>query len=195
MTRAKKQPITRSWLPWLLVFSLSAGSQPVYGATPEYYEQIYLSENAALQQAFSGLKIEKRVLTPTAAQRTRIEKRLRRKFPERQLTLYLGKSGSQIQRYAFILNEKGKHYPITFIVSLDPSAKVQQVAVMVYREKRGDGVKRQRFLSQFRNKSSRDPIEVNTDIVHITGSTISSWSLAAGVRKAIALLEELVLRP
>ena len=66
---------------------------------------------------------------------------------------------------------------------------------MVYRERRGDGVKRQRFLQQFNGKSSKDPIEVNSDIVHITGSTISSWSMAAGVRKAVVLLEELVIKP
>lgn len=200
MTRVKNWPIINLWPRWLLAFSLLSG--PALAAEPlrlaeraEYYEQVYLSEAQALQQAFGEMQVSKRLLKPTVAQRTRIQKRLRRKLDQAELNLYIGSAEGKPQRYAFVLHEKGKHYPITFLVALSPDARVKQVAVMVYRERRGDGVKRQRFLQQFLNKGAKDPLEVNTDIVHITGSTISSWSLAAGVRKAIVLLEELVLRP
>ena len=189
----------RLWPRWLLVFSLLAlaGAQAATAEQAEFYQQVYLSEAQALEQAFHGLQVQKRQLIPTPAQRTAIQKRLRRKLDEAKLTLYLGRAPGQtpIQRYAFILNEKGKHFPITFLVALSPAAAVEQVAVMVYRERRGDGVRRQRFLNQFQHKTSKDPIEVNQDILHITGSTISSWSIAAGVRKAVVLLEELVLKP
>jgi hypothetical protein len=65
---------------------------------------------------------------------------------------------------------------------------------MTYREKRGDAVKRRRFLNQFRDKTDADPIMINRDIVHLTGATVSSWSLAAGVKKA-AVLHDLLLNP
>ncbi|WP_231099301.1 FMN-binding protein, partial [Streptobacillus moniliformis] len=55
-------------------------------------------------------------------------------------------------------------------------------------------VKRKRFLNQFKNKNSKDAIEVNVDIVHLTGATISSWSVTAGVKKAVVLTEELILK-
>jgi thiamine biosynthesis lipoprotein len=160
----------------------------------EYYEQVYLSEEAALKQVFGDLIPQKQNLSLSAAQKKRIQKRLRRKLPENTLPFWVGSRQGTPERYAFILDEDGKHFPITFIVCLNSQAVVQQVAVMVYRERRGDGVKRARFLSQFAGKSGRDPIEVDTDIIHLTGSTISSWSVAAGVRKALVLLEEAILK-
>lgn len=197
-------PTTNSWPRWLLAFSLCLGAfsnpslafltgQPAHAEEGEYSEQVYLSEAQALKQVFGDLQVETRTLKPTAAQRKALQKHLRRKLDEPQYTLHVGKKAGKIARYALILDEKGKHYPITFIVAMTPSASVDQVAVMVYRERRGDGVKRQRFLKQFNGKNTQDPLEMNRDIVHITGSTISSWSIAAGVRKAVALLEMLVV--
>lgn len=93
------------------------------------------------------------------------------------------------------MNEVGKYYPITFMVAVNPKGSVEQVVIMVYREKRGDAVRRGRFLNQFTHKSSQDPLAVNTDIIHLTGATISSWSVAAGVKKALVLIDKLVLHP
>lgn len=161
---------------------------------PELYEQVYLSETQALKQIMGSLKIEKRMVSLDANAKKVIQKKLRRKITESQIPLWVGLNGSKVERYAFILDEMGKHYPITFIVGLNAQAKVTQVAVMVYRERRGDAVKRKRFLDQFVNKSSQDPVEINTDIIHLTGSTISSWSIAMGVRKALVILQEAVLK-
>lgn len=162
--------------------------------TPEYYEQVYLTEKQALDMVFHDLKVEKKEITMTTEQKKNIQKRLKRKIKEDTYTVFIGKKDGKEEKYAFILDEQGKHFPMTFIVSLDNKANVDQVAVMVYREKRGDGVKRKRFLNQFKNKNSKDPIEIDNDIVHITGATISSWSMTAGVKKAVVLTEELVLK-
>jgi len=182
----------------LLLLTLFLANSPVLNASaaekPEFYEQVYLNEEAALKLIFGDLKSEKHLLTLNAEQKKQIQKQLRRKIPETSLPIWYGLQNGKVERYALILDEDGKHFPITFIVGLSPQASVTQVAVMVYRERRGDGIKRNRFLSQFVGKSGKDPIEVNTDIIHLTGATISSWSIAAGVRKAIALLEMLVLK-
>ena len=161
---------------------------------PEYDEKVYLNEAQALKLVFKDLRIEKKQMTLTASQKNQIQKRLRRKLEESQFTFYIGKKQERPEMYALILNENGKHFPMTFIVALNTKAVVQQVAIMVYREKRGDAVKRSRFLNQFNNKSSHDPIEVNTDIVHLTGATISSWAVAAGVKKAVVVTEEVMVK-
>jgi thiamine biosynthesis lipoprotein len=181
----------------LLSFSLTPmlPSTPILAAEkPEYYEQVYLSETNALKQILGDLTPEKRSLTLSASQKNIIQKRLRRKLPENSFNYWVGLHKGKVERYALILDEEGKHFPITFIVGLSPQAKITEVAVMVYRERRGDGVKRSRFLNQFKGKSGKDPLEINTDIIHLTGSTISSWSIAAGVRKALILLEEVILK-
>lgn len=167
---------------------------PCWAAKTDYYEKIFLSEGEALKLLFKDLKVSSTKLKASPEQIKIIQKRLKRKIKAREFNVFVGKKDKKIVRYAFIVNEKGKHYPITFAVSLTPKALVERVVVMVYREKRGDGVKRRRFLNQFKQKSSKDPLEVNTDIVHITGSTISSWSVTAGVKKVVILLEELMVK-
>ena len=59
---------------------------------------------------------------------------------------------------------------------------------MVYRETRGGDVKRERFLSQYRGKTVRDPISTNRDIINISGATLSVRSMNAGVKRVLAEL-------
>ena len=160
----------------------------------EYYEQVYLTEKQALDSVFENLTVEKKEIFLSSEKKKIIQKKLKRKLGESSYNFYIGKKDGKNFKYAIILDEQGKHFPMTFIVSLDNNANIDQVAVMVYRERRGDAVKRKRFLNQFKNKGSKDSIEIDNDIVHLTGATISSWSMAAGVKKAVVLTEELILK-
>ncbi len=185
------------WIYRLIILTLMVCMQPLTSFADdqaEYYEQVYLTEKQALTLVFQDLQTEKREVTPTKEERKSIQKLLKRKIKDKSFSYFIGKKDNKEMMYAWILDEQGKHFPMTFIVSLNNKAIVDQVAIMVYREKRGDGVKRKRFLNQFKNKGSSDPVEIDTDIVHITGATISSWSIAAGVKKAIILTEKLILK-
>lgn len=183
----------------LVVLSLVGGLmwiQPTPAAeTPAAYEKIYLTQAQALATVMPGLQVKTQTVTLSAAKRKQIQARLHRKVPENQLTLFVGQRQGKTERYALVMNEVGKYYPITFMVAVNTKGQVEQVAIMVYREKRGDAVRRGRFLNQFVKKGTQDPLAVNTDIIHLTGATISSWSVAAGVKKALVLVEELVLHP
>jgi hypothetical protein len=57
-----------------------------------------------------------------------------------------------------IVEEIGKHQPITFMVGVQPDGKVADVAVMVYRESYGGQVRYARFLAQFTGKTLRHPM-------------------------------------
>jgi Na+-translocating ferredoxin:NAD+ oxidoreductase RnfG subunit len=103
---------------------------------------------------------------------------------------HVGKRNDQINGYAYITDKKGRHRPITFVVGLKPDCSVQDVAIMIYREPRGDEVKAKRFLRQYHNKTIDDPITVRRDIKNISGATISAHSVSAGVREAVAICEE-----
>ena len=70
---------------------------------------------------------------------------------------------------------------------------VERVEIMVYREPRGDEVRDVRFRKQFQGKTSQDPLRLNRDIDAVSGATVSSASLAVGVRRATILVEELAL--
>lgn len=179
----------------LLLASVLLSAGPALADSPVFYEQVYLSKDQALAVALPPHdKVITRVLTPTEAERKAAQRRLGRKLEEPSYTFYEGQLAGKPVGHAIVLDELGKHYPITFVVGLMPDGAVREVAVMTYREKRGDAVKRRRFLNQFRDKTDADPIMINRDIVHLTGATVSSWSLAAGVKKA-AVLHDLLLSP
>ena len=147
-----------------------------------------LTQEKALKVVFpksDSIRAETKVLA--AEQRTDLENNTGLRFPEAEYPAFVAKSKDKVDGYAVILNEIGKHENITFIVGVSPKGKVLEVAVMEYRESRGEEVKEQRFLSQFKGKSAKDPIRVNQDIVNYTGATLSSNAIARGVRRALTL--------
>ena len=148
-----------------------------------------LTQEQALKVVFpksESVKSETKVLPPE--QRKMLEENTGLRFPEPAYPTFVATTKGQPDGYAVILNEIGKHENISFIVGVSPKGKVMEVAVMEYRESRGGEVKEQRFLSQFRGKSSGDPIRVNQDIVNYTGATLSSYAISRGVRRALALI-------
>jgi thiamine biosynthesis lipoprotein ApbE len=54
--------------------------------------------------------------------------------------------------HAVVVEEIGKHRPITFVVGLRPDGRVADVAVMAYREAYGGEIRSARFLAQYHDK-------------------------------------------
>lgn len=150
--------------------------------------ETFLTEQQALKVALpDSEQISTEVRTLTAAQRQDLQQKTRLRFSEPEYKFFVGKHKGQVNGYALIVNELGKHELITFIVGIDAKGKVGQVAVMEYRESRGGEVREKRFLRQFQDKSLSDPIRVDEDITNYTGATLSSHAIARGVRKALVL--------
>lgn len=128
--------------------------------------------------------------TPSASQRSRLEESLgRRLFEPTYPFLVVYDAAGALQGYALVTDERGKYRPITFMVGVTPDFRVSDTAVMVYRETRGGEVQRERFLRQYRGRTLRDPIQINRDIINISGATISVRSMNAGVRKVLAVAQ------
>lgn len=145
---------------------------------------------AALPRATSFLP-EVRVLTPD--EKRRIEAKLKAPLKETYFEFWVGRgAGGETEGYALVLDEIGKHLPITFMVALKPSGEVEDCVVMAFREPRGGEVSQRRFLRQFRGKTSGDAIRLQDDITHVTGSTLSCRAACFVVRKAVAAYEVLM---
>ncbi len=161
-------------------------------APPPAVERVYLSADQAMRQAFpaaASVTRESRALSPAVRQQAarRIGFRLR----DSVAVVFVARGASGVLGYGMQAEETGKYYPITFFVVTDPALTVQRVSVLVYRESRGDAVRRDRFLAQFRGKTPRDAIAIDRDLVHVSGATLSSWAMAAGVRRVVATLAAL----
>jgi hypothetical protein len=112
-----------------------------------------------------------------------------------EYTFYIATKGSQKIGVALIEEQPGKWGPVQFILALDPAtAKVKNLAVMSYSEKRGRPIAGRNFLDQFVGKGSADKLAVHKDIRAVSGATISSECTCFTVRKVSTLYELIYLK-
>jgi Na+-translocating ferredoxin:NAD+ oxidoreductase RnfG subunit len=165
----------------------------VIAAQPVRAQEVLLSADQARREIFpEGVRTRNETRALDVATRARLEKQLGRPIDEDSVAATLVYDSAGVLRgYAVITEEIGKYRPITFMVGVTPQFTVRDVAVMVYRESRGGDVKRKRFLAQYRGKSTRDPIDLNRDIINISGATISVRSMNAGVKRVLAEIQAL----
>ena len=162
---------------------------------PDNYDfQVFMDEAEAVRSVFKGcdnVSVDNITLSPE--QKKSLEDRLKRELDGNTFSVFIGKNGQEIKRYAVITDERGCFHPITFITAVNSDGKIDKVAVMVYRESRGKDVARSRFLFQYKGKSVASPVKLNRDIIHITGATTSVRGINRGVRKALAIIDTFYL--
>ena len=90
--------------------------------------------------------------------------------------------------FAAVGNVLGKDQPITFLVAVDPTDRLKDVDILVYREPYGGEVAYEPWRRQFRGKSARDSLRVGKEIRSISGATISVHAVTLGVRRMLGQL-------
>jgi hypothetical protein len=90
--------------------------------------------------------------------------------------------------FVVIVDEIGKHRPITFAVAVRPDGTVHDVAVLAYREPYGGEVRERRFLKQYAGRTATAPLQPYRDIQNIAGATLSVNATGRAVKKAVAVL-------
>ena len=155
--------------------------------------RLYTQEQI-LAEFFPGAVVEKRSVQLSEELVARVRKRsgcaVRSPDGSGSFPVWIGRKYGQITGYAVIDDEKGMHEPITFAVLVSPQGAVVRQEVLVYRETEGDGVTQKRFRRQFVGKTIKDPIRAGVDVMVVSGATISSHSMAVGVKRALALVTE-----
>jgi len=96
--------------------------------------------------------------------------------------------GDSLLGFAAIGNVLGKDQPITFLVAIDPTDRLKDVDILVYREPYGGEVAYDPWRRQFRGKSAGDSLRVGKEIRNISGATISVHAVTLGVRRMLAQL-------
>lgn len=166
-----------------------------------------LTEEKALKEMLPGVdRVEKVTRTLTDDEIGRIKGRIKtmtlhqegseaKKMDEiRDYTFYFGIKGDKKVGVAIFDIQPGKWGPVSFVVALDTqTAKVSNIAVTAYVEKRGRPIALRSFLSQFFGKGTSDALEAGKDYNAISGATISSKCAAFVIRKVCTIYEELFL--
>jgi electron transport complex protein RnfG len=157
-------------------------------------ETTYYTPRALLTDFFPrSERVTFRTFALNSSLKGRLAQRLGYMPAKEQYTVFVASTHGHVDGYAVIDDEPGLHQPITFATRLSPRGAVERLEIMVYREPRGDEVRDARFRKQFEGKTAQDPLKLNRDIDAVSGATVSSASMASGVRRATILVEELAL--
>jgi hypothetical protein len=156
-------------------------------------EGIFLKEEEAPKAVFPDADSFGRKVIPTTAElKEKIKQRMGKTATsiwEDSYVTFVAKKGDAILGYAVIVEEIGKHRPITFVVGVGTDHKIKDAALMVYREAYGGEVRDRRFLQQYKGKQLKDPLLPYRDIQNISGATMSVEAIGRGSKKALALVD------
>ena len=86
----------------------------------------------------------------------------------------------------------GKSERITILVAIGPDGRLKDLEVLAYRESYGGEVAQESWRAQFRGKKPGEPLRVGRQIRNISGATISTNSVSAGVARCLPVLADLV---
>jgi len=161
----------------------------------EAQEGVFLTEEQAPSAVFPDAESFQREVVPVSVD---LQSRLRARFGgaepsvwEDAYVTFRALRGGHVIGHAVIVEEIGKHRPITFVVGVRPDGRISDVAVMAYREAYGGEVRSRRFLVQYRDKSGADRLQPHDDIKNIAGATLSVEAAGRAVKKAAALVQAL----
>ncbi len=137
----------------------------------------------------STLRIESRPIVLDSTDRVEIAKYSKSPFADDTLRLYVCRKGKDTAGYGIVDDVRGKSRDITYLLVLEPGGTVASVEILVYRESHGGEVATSAFREQFVGKKPGDPLSAGRDIRTISGATISSRSVTAGVAKLLAAFD------
>ena len=161
------------------------------GSTVWAQEGVFLTEEQAPRAVFAEADaFARQVVTASPEIRARMRVLLAPTEPsiwEEEYVAFKATHGDTLLGYAIVVEEIGKHRPITFVVGVRPDGSVSDVAVMAYREAYGGEVRSKRFLTQYHDKKTASGLQTYTDIQNIAGATLSVDAASRAVKKALAL--------
>lgn len=148
---------------------------------------VFYARDEALRLAFPDAeRAEARDFFLTAAQRTEIERRAQAPLDSDLLTVYLGYRHGAVAGYAIFDTHVVRTLPETFLVVLTPEGAVSATYLLAFYEP-PEYVPAQRWLRQFDGKRVGDDLRIGHGIAGITGSTLTSYAVAGGIRRALAI--------
>jgi len=130
-------------------------------------------------------------LTPEQIQRIEELSGVKTRVPKQPV--WKAMAGGKFLGWFIIDQVIGKHELITYAVGINPEGTLRQYQVIEYREAWGGHVKELKWRDQFVGKTTADPLKVGTDIVNVSGGTMSSNSMSNGIKRLL-FLHQIVLR-
>ena len=153
---------------------------------------VFYARDEALEVAFPDAdRVEAKDFFLTPEQRSDIESRAKAPIESSFLTVYVGRRGEEMLGYAILDTHLVRTLPETFLVVISLDGNVVATHVLAFYEPL-EYLPPDRWLKQFTGKRLKDDLQVGRKIAGITGSTLTSRAVTAGIRRALAIYEVLL---
>lgn len=150
----------------------------------------YLSTQQAQHALFAeATRFEPVSIALTDSQRETIVKASGTRTPLPVDRIWRAMRDDEVLGHLIVDEVYGKHEFITYAAAFDASGAVIGIEILDYRETHGGEVREASWREQFRGKRSGDALELDEDIVNISGATMSCKHVTEGVRRLLALYE------
>jgi Na+-translocating ferredoxin:NAD+ oxidoreductase RnfG subunit len=156
-------------------------------ASIQAHAEIYMTEEAATKSLFPGEKFDKAQIELDPKQIEKLTKESGERVRSGAVKVYKSKNKDTV----FIDQVLGKHEMITYAVGIDRGGKVKGLEILEYRETYGNQVKEENWKQQFVGKTKISPLKLNEDIKGISGATLSSAHVTAGVRRLLHTYDQI----
>ena len=151
----------------------------------EAYSEVYMSEEQATGVFFPGIKFEKSVSKLSKADQEKIHELSGETVRSDSANIWKADGGE----WVFIDRVLGKHEFITYAVGIGRDGKIRGIEILEYKESYGHEVKGEKWRAQFVGKDKAAPLRLDRDIKNISGATLSSAHISAGVRRVLQTYE------
>lgn len=132
----------------------------------------------------------------TEAQREAVARASRSRPRDARVLLWEARNAQGGLLGYFLVDEvTGKHDLITYALALSADGHVLGIEVMDYREAYGGQVRDARWRAQFTGKRAQDKLQIDADIVNISGATLSCVHLTEGIRRLLAVHDQVIRAP
>ncbi len=148
--------------------------------------QVRLTKDEALKLYFPGATIERKTLFLTDGQQGEIQRVAKARVESKIVTYYVARALGRLAGVAFLETQTVRTMPATIMVIVDPDTTVWIVEIMAFYEPT-DYLPSERWLGQYRGRSSEDDLFLKRGIQNISGATLSAQTISDGVRRWLAV--------
>lgn len=128
-------------------------------------------------------------LTLTPDQIERIERQAGTRVRSPQQRIWQARAAGKLLGWLILDQVIGKHELITYALGINPDGTMRQFQVLEYREAYGSQVRYLQWRDQFVGKTAADRLEVGSDILNISGATMSCQHMTEGIKRLLVLYQ------
>ena len=128
-------------------------------------------------------------VTLTPDQVARIERQSGVSVRSPQQQVWQARADGKLLGWFIVDRVIGKHELITYAAGINLDGSLRQFQILEYREAYGSQIRFPSWRDQFVGKTAADKVELDTDIVNISGATMSCRHVTEGIKRLLVFYQ------